>query len=305
MGRRSTSRRRRRSPSARRSRSRGGKKSRQRSSSSKPTKERPKEERDREERDKKDSKEKRKSGGKEKDPGKGKSREAESKKSGRIDKDRDRSRGKEKEAEARKPQKKRSLSKGSAGAAPANGETGERGRSTSSEASRKKGAALLKKLMKGSSSAGSGSSASSSPGPRRRKSAWDAKGGESGVVGIVPAGASPPSPQVRGGFGVAPAQAAAAPVATGMLVSQEAMRGVGVFPMGPDFSSLVNMGPAAGGIDAVSIFLASNKMDIAAGNALRALPLHLQQAVIAEGPVHGRNPSAIVMARIRRVQTRL
>ena len=55
--------------------------------------------------------------------------------------------------------------------------------------------------------------------------------------------------------------------------------------------------------DAISMFTEKNGLDVAAGNALRALPLDVQQDVMAEGAVRGRNPSAILMARIRQVQS--
>jgi len=51
------------------------------------------------------------------------------------------------------------------------------------------------------------------------------------------------------------------------------------------------------------MFVEMNALDHAAGNALRALPPTMQQDIMAEGSVRGRNPSAILMARIRKVQS--
>jgi len=45
-----------------------------------------------------------------------------------------------------------------------------------------------------------------------------------------------------------------------------------------------------------------NGLDIASGNALRALPPPQQHVVIGEGHIRGRNPSAILMGRIRKAQ---
>jgi len=55
--------------------------------------------------------------------------------------------------------------------------------------------------------------------------------------------------------------------------------------------------------DPVALFLEANNLDVAAGNALRALAPALRMDVIAEGTIKGRNPSAILMARIRKVQS--
>jgi len=61
--------------------------------------------------------------------------------------------------------------------------------------------------------------------------------------------------------------------------------------------------PQARPNDAISVFTGMNNLDHAAGNALRALPLYVQDMVMGEGPVRGRNPSAILMAWIRKYQS--
>lgn len=50
----------------------------------------------------------------------------------------------------------------------------------------------------------------------------------------------------------------------------------------------------------VAVFVQENRLDLSAENALRALPPEAQQKVIAEGPIMGNNPSAVLMARARK-----
>lgn len=55
--------------------------------------------------------------------------------------------------------------------------------------------------------------------------------------------------------------------------------------------------------DPISLFVASNKLDFAAENALRQLTIEQCCAVLNEGGVTGcHNPSAVLMGRIRKVQ---
>ncbi|CAE8644106.1 unnamed protein product, partial [Polarella glacialis] len=53
---------------------------------------------------------------------------------------------------------------------------------------------------------------------------------------------------------------------------------------------------------AIAVFCRSASADQSSELALRALPLHLQQAVMSEGSIAGFNPSAILMARVRKVE---
>lgn len=56
------------------------------------------------------------------------------------------------------------------------------------------------------------------------------------------------------------------------------------------------------GSDPVTAFLVENKIDTRAAGAIRLLPLDLQLKVVAEGPVTGTNPSAVLTARIRKFE---
>jgi len=58
-------------------------------------------------------------------------------------------------------------------------------------------------------------------------------------------------------------------------------------------------------IDPVALFAASNGLDRSAENALRQLPVHLQQQTIEMGPLMGTNASAMLMARIKVVRSRV
>jgi len=60
--------------------------------------------------------------------------------------------------------------------------------------------------------------------------------------------------------------------------------------------------PGFGG-DEVSQWVAQNRLDRSADNALRSLPPDLQRKVMDMGPIIGSNPSAIVMGRIRLART--
>merc|ERR1719410_1624371 len=56
--------------------------------------------------------------------------------------------------------------------------------------------------------------------------------------------------------------------------------------------------------DAAGQFASENAIDASAEAALRALPADLQEKVLGEGPVREtKNPSAVLMSRIRRVKT--
>lgn len=58
-----------------------------------------------------------------------------------------------------------------------------------------------------------------------------------------------------------------------------------------------------GAQDAVGAFCRASGVDQNSELALRALPPQLQQVVVAEGAIMGMNPSAILIARIRKVET--
>eukprot|EP00747_Dinoflagellata_sp_TGD_P209783 gnl/TRDRNA2_/TRDRNA2_83156_c0_seq1.p2 gnl/TRDRNA2_/TRDRNA2_83156_c0~~gnl/TRDRNA2_/TRDRNA2_83156_c0_seq1.p2 ORF type:complete len:414 (-),score=87.37 gnl/TRDRNA2_/TRDRNA2_83156_c0_seq1:97-1338(-) len=61
-------------------------------------------------------------------------------------------------------------------------------------------------------------------------------------------------------------------------------------------------GPMGGGMN-IEVFLSANNVDAESSDRLRALPPHLQQAVMQRGPVgDSRNPSAILLARVREVE---
>lgn len=61
--------------------------------------------------------------------------------------------------------------------------------------------------------------------------------------------------------------------------------------------------PAANSNDIVAMFVQQNSIDHASETALRALPLEKQYLVIQEGMVQGcKNPSAVLMGRIRKAQ---
>jgi len=55
--------------------------------------------------------------------------------------------------------------------------------------------------------------------------------------------------------------------------------------------------------DPVAIFVTQHGADYSAERALRALPVDLQCRVLNEGPLRAQNPSAVLMSRVRRVQT--
>ncbi|CAJ1434235.1 unnamed protein product [Effrenium voratum] len=64
-----------------------------------------------------------------------------------------------------------------------------------------------------------------------------------------------------------------------------------------------NVVPAAvGASDVIGVFCRSAGADQNSEQALRALPPHLQQLVMAEGSIAGANPSAVLMGRIRKVE---
>lgn len=53
--------------------------------------------------------------------------------------------------------------------------------------------------------------------------------------------------------------------------------------------------------DPIAMFVADNSLDASAQRQLREQPMHVQEAVLQEGPVTGRNPSAILSSRIKRI----
>lgn len=59
---------------------------------------------------------------------------------------------------------------------------------------------------------------------------------------------------------------------------------------------------AVGASDVIGVFCRSAGADQNSEQALRALPVHLQQLVMAEGSIAGLNPSAVLMGRIRKVE---
>uniref|UniRef100_A0A7S4QH61 Uncharacterized protein n=1 Tax=Alexandrium monilatum TaxID=311494 RepID=A0A7S4QH61_9DINO len=141
----------------------------------------------------------------------------------------------------------------------------------------------LRRLRRSDSSARRSRSPATSSSSSRRKGAAllrRAARGES---------SSSPSRERRAGLLFQPSATAAKEVAGSAAVGMTAA---------PPATPAVSRPP-----DAVSRFVELNGLDVAAGNALRALPLELQQDVMAEGSVRGRNPSAILMARIRKVQS--
>eukprot|EP00927_Polykrikos_kofoidii_P078906 TRINITY_DN75703_c0_g1_i1.p1 TRINITY_DN75703_c0_g1~~TRINITY_DN75703_c0_g1_i1.p1 ORF type:complete len:284 (-),score=32.42 TRINITY_DN75703_c0_g1_i1:171-1022(-) len=60
---------------------------------------------------------------------------------------------------------------------------------------------------------------------------------------------------------------------------------------------------AAAAGDPIAIFVAQHGADYSAERALRALPVDLQCRVLNEGPLRATNPSAVLMSRVRRVQS--
>jgi len=60
--------------------------------------------------------------------------------------------------------------------------------------------------------------------------------------------------------------------------------------------------PPPSGPDPVAVFIQENNIDQRAAAMLRALPGELQQRIVAEGPVTGTNPSAVLTARIRKFE---
>lgn len=112
---------------------------------------------------------------------------------------------------------------------------------------------------------------------------------QSGITLSVPP--PPPPPDLN-------AAAAQLLMTPGMLFPQPAdLTGAFVLPPPP--------GPPPAttpGADAVNDFITENKIDPRAASALRALPLELQQKVVAEGEIKGTNPSAVITGRIRKVQ---
>jgi len=59
---------------------------------------------------------------------------------------------------------------------------------------------------------------------------------------------------------------------------------------------------AVGASDVIGVFCRSAGADQNSEQALRALPVHLQQLVMAEGSIAGLNPSAVLIGRIRKVE---
>ena len=59
---------------------------------------------------------------------------------------------------------------------------------------------------------------------------------------------------------------------------------------------------APGGLQETEAFIRQNLLDESAASALRSLPAHLQAAVVGRGPLGGKNPSAMIMGRIRDAQ---
>jgi len=72
---------------------------------------------------------------------------------------------------------------------------------------------------------------------------------------------------------------------------------------GAPLALVTSIVPAAvGASDVIGVFCRSAGADQNSEQALRALPAHLQQAVMAEGSIAGLNPSAVLMGRIRKVE---
>lgn len=72
-------------------------------------------------------------------------------------------------------------------------------------------------------------------------------------------------------------------------------------PLGPPGAPAP--GVAAGTSDSVHNFLNENRIDPRAAAALRAMPIDLQLKVLGEGPVTGTNASAVLTARIRKIES--
>lgn len=60
---------------------------------------------------------------------------------------------------------------------------------------------------------------------------------------------------------------------------------------------------AAAAGDPIAAFISAYGVDASAESALRSLPPELQRQVISDGPLRGLNASALLMSRVRRVQS--
>lgn len=112
-------------------------------------------------------------------------------------------------------------------------------------------------------------------------------------------GASPVGLPLPGGQVFVPAPAAApGAVGSGLPAQQQA-----ALPTQSHQPQVVSPPARAAAADpAVEQFLQETRADQRASGALRALPAELQRKVVAEGPVSGTNPSAVLMARVRKVE---
>merc|ERR1719375_1889724 len=71
-------------------------------------------------------------------------------------------------------------------------------------------------------------------------------------------------------------------------------------PGGPPGGATVPPGPP----DAIDEFVKVNGVDPRAASMLKALPKECQDSILADGPVSGTNPSAVLTARIRKLEPR-
>lgn len=75
----------------------------------------------------------------------------------------------------------------------------------------------------------------------------------------------------------------------------------GAYTMAPPPSAPAqSTGPTAA--DEVNSFLKENRIDSKAAASMRTLPMGIQQKVVSEGPVTGTNTSAVLTARIRKIE---
>merc|ERR1719277_239429 len=63
--------------------------------------------------------------------------------------------------------------------------------------------------------------------------------------------------------------------------------------------------PPPANSELVSTYLQENKIDARAAASFRALSEEVQQKVIQEGPVTGTNPSAVLTARVKKIEAKL
>eukprot|EP00929_Paragymnodinium_shiwhaense_P091559 TRINITY_DN51482_c1_g2_i1.p2 TRINITY_DN51482_c1_g2~~TRINITY_DN51482_c1_g2_i1.p2 ORF type:complete len:188 (-),score=17.65 TRINITY_DN51482_c1_g2_i1:248-811(-) len=180
-----------------------------------------------------------------------------------------------------------------------------RRRATSSSSSRRKGEDLLRKALRSESSE-SGAAGRKNAAKRKRSKSRKDTGRRQEKKTRRRSSSSPAQRRTKrraqGGFGMGPEAAntpvAPMPAAVVAPSSGSAIAAVGqqtaVAPVKTDAGPRVR--------DVIQVFCDANNLDIASANALRTLMPWQRDIVITEGPVRGRNPSAILMGRVRKVQ---